>query len=150
MSASTTRQVRHKIPLPLSIVARPHEAGPILSWRADSLALVWLDSGITPCCKTPITLFDDYPARRANGPRSPIDVAVRPLPRSPVSSSLDNVVPQSIIRSPRVRPGEFVFSHAKRLLQQNQGNSGHRISSASCPFVGQRRTWSRWPDGTPM
>jgi hypothetical protein len=35
MSASTTRQVRHKIPLPLSIVARPHEAGPILSWRAD-------------------------------------------------------------------------------------------------------------------
>src|SRR5712672_1813713 len=52
MSASTTRQVRHKIPLPLSIVARPHEAGPILSWRADSLALVWLDSGITPCCKS--------------------------------------------------------------------------------------------------
>src|SRR3977135_151200 len=62
MSASTTRQVRHKIPLPLSIVARPHEAGPILSWRADSLALVWLDSGITPCCKT---LF---PGRDTNFP----------------------------------------------------------------------------------
>src|ERR1700716_357213 len=72
------------------------------------------------CCKTPITPFDEFPANRPNGPRSPIDVAVRPLPRSPVSSSLDNVVPQSIIRSPRVRPGEFVFSHAKRLLQQNR------------------------------
>src|SRR3979411_446314 len=41
-----------KFHLPLSIVARPHEAGPILSWKADSLALVWLDSGITPCCKS--------------------------------------------------------------------------------------------------
>jgi hypothetical protein len=29
--------------LPLSIVAGPHEAGPIRSWRADSLAFVWLD-----------------------------------------------------------------------------------------------------------
>ena len=36
MSASTIRPVRHSIPLPLSIVARPHEAGLIRSWRADS------------------------------------------------------------------------------------------------------------------
>src|SRR3954463_16345127 len=49
MFASTTRPVRHSTPLPLSIVARPHEAGLILSWRADSLAFVWLDPGITPC-----------------------------------------------------------------------------------------------------
>src|SRR5947207_13542015 len=52
MFASTTRPVRHSIPLPLSIVGRPHEAGLIRSWRADSLALVWLDPGITPCCKS--------------------------------------------------------------------------------------------------
>src|SRR6202161_1097494 len=52
MSASTTRPVRHSIPLPLSIVARPHEAGLIRSWRADSVAFVWLDPGITPCCKS--------------------------------------------------------------------------------------------------
>src|SRR6202035_5886890 len=52
-SASTTRPVRHSIPLPLSIVARPHEGGLIRSWRADSLAFVWLDPGITPCCKSP-------------------------------------------------------------------------------------------------
>src|SRR3954463_5486119 len=52
MFASTTRPVRHSTPLPLSIVARPHEAGFLRSWRADSLALVWLDPGITPCCKS--------------------------------------------------------------------------------------------------
>src|SRR4029077_16511121 len=52
MFASTTRPVRHSTPLPLSIVARPHEAGLIRSWRADSLAFVWLDPGITPCCKS--------------------------------------------------------------------------------------------------
>src|SRR6478736_4575473 len=43
MSASTTRPIRHSTPLSLSIVARPHEAGLIRSWRADSLAFVWLD-----------------------------------------------------------------------------------------------------------
>src|SRR6478736_2788042 len=52
MFASTTRPVRHSTPLPLSIAARPHEAGLIRSWRADSLAFVWLDPGITPCCKS--------------------------------------------------------------------------------------------------
>src|ERR1700727_1835411 len=52
MSASTTRPVRHSIPLSLSIVARPHGAGLISSWRADSQAFVWLDPGITPCCKS--------------------------------------------------------------------------------------------------
>ena len=72
------------------------------------------------CCKTPKMPFDQFPANRPNEPQSPIDVASRPLPKSPVSSSLDNVVPQSIVRSPRVRPGKFVFSHAKRLLQQNR------------------------------
>src|SRR6202030_4236207 len=35
-----------------AIVARPHGAGLICSWRADSLAFVWLDPGITPCCKS--------------------------------------------------------------------------------------------------
>src|ERR1700742_3189509 len=52
MSASTTRPVRHSIPLSLSIVARPHGAGLISSWSADSQAFVWLDPGITPCCKS--------------------------------------------------------------------------------------------------
>src|SRR3974390_3221396 len=36
-SASTTRPVQHNVPSQLSIVARPHQAGLIRSWRADSL-----------------------------------------------------------------------------------------------------------------
>src|SRR3979490_3035799 len=51
--------------------------------------------------------FDQFPANRLSEPQSPIDVAARPLPKSPVSSSLDNVVPQIIVRSPRVRAGKL-------------------------------------------
>src|SRR5216683_1071894 len=61
--------------------------------------------------------WDQISGNRPNKPQSPNDVASRPLPKSPVSSSLDNVVPQMIIRSPRVRPGKFAFGEAKRLLQ---------------------------------
>src|SRR5882762_11791548 len=75
MSASTIRLVPHSIPLSLSIVARPHEAGLIRSWRADSLAFVWLDPGITPCCKSLFggrTKFlraaDAFYERRREGP----------------------------------------------------------------------------------
>src|SRR5215469_1285646 len=51
-SASTIRPNRHSAPSSLSIVARSHEADLIHPWRADSLAVVWLDPGITPCCKS--------------------------------------------------------------------------------------------------
>jgi hypothetical protein len=86
---------------------------PILSVSGEELP------SITRCCKTPKMPFDQFPANGPNEPQSPIDVASRPLPKSLVSSSLDNVVPQITVRSPRVRPGKFVFSDAKRLLQQN-------------------------------
>src|SRR6478672_1805030 len=69
---------------------------------------------------------DQFPANWPNEPLSPIDVVSTPSPRSPVSSSLDNVVPQIIVRSPRVRPGKFVFIAAKRLLQQYLPNSRHQ------------------------
>jgi len=62
---------------------------------------------------------------RPNEPQSPTDVSSRPLPKSPVSSSQDNVVPQVIIRSPHVRPGKFVLVDAKRVLQQYPLGSGH-------------------------
>src|SRR6478736_7825779 len=51
MFASTTRPVRHSTPLPLSIVARPDEAGLLRSWRADSLALVLARSRNYPMLK---------------------------------------------------------------------------------------------------
>ncbi len=41
--------------------------------------------------------WDQFPGNRPNKPQSPNDVASRPLPESPVSSSLDNVVPQMIV-----------------------------------------------------
>ena len=59
-----------------------------------------------------------FPANRPIEPQSPTDVASMLLPMSLMSSSLDNVVPQMIVRSPHVRPRKFVFSDAKRLLQQ--------------------------------
>src|ERR1035437_9325383 len=61
---------------------------------------------------------DQFLANGPNEPQSPTDVASRPLPKSPVRSSQDNVVPQMIIRSSRVRLGKFVLVDAKRLLQQ--------------------------------
>src|SRR5262245_20023494 len=77
MSASKTRLVRHSAPLPspLSIVAGPHEAGPIRYWRADSLAFVWLDPGITPCCKSPKLGGGDFPATSRFERRPSIGVA---------------------------------------------------------------------------
>jgi hypothetical protein len=93
------------------------------------------------CCKTPKMPCGQFPANGPNEPQSLTDVASKPLPKSPASSSQDNVVPQMIIRSPRVRPGRFVFSDAKRLLQHNPPMSRHpqldRLRSKTC----QTRTW---------
>src|SRR5262249_32882430 len=62
MSASTTRPVPRSIPLLLSIAARPDVwVGLICSWRADSLAFVWLDPGIPPCCKSLFALVITIP-----------------------------------------------------------------------------------------
>ena len=41
--------------------------------------------------------WDQFPGNRPNKPQSPNDVASRPLLEAPVSSSLDNVVPQMIV-----------------------------------------------------
>ena len=59
-----------------------------------------------------------FPAKRRNKRQSRADVASESLLTSPVSSSLDDVVPHIIVRSSRLRPGEFVSSAAKRVLQQ--------------------------------
>jgi hypothetical protein len=118
MFASTIRPVRHRIPLPLSIVARPHEAGLIDSWRADSLAFVWLDPGITPCCKTPKIACGDFSAKRATRRQSPVDRASNPILESPMSLARCDVVPHVVIQSSHLRLGEFESHAAKRLLQQ--------------------------------
>src|ERR1700735_3237318 len=118
MSASTTRPFRHSIPLPLSIVARPHEAGLIRSWRADSLAFVWLDPGITPCCKS----------RKSNNPKNLAKLIFGLLCRCVAfqrryggpCSILDEIIgsPHVPARKTHRRSLEFSFNTPKRLLQQ--------------------------------
>jgi hypothetical protein len=75
-----------------------------------------------------------FPANRLNEPKSQSDIASRPLPKPPVSSSQYDVVPQMIIRSPDVRPGKFAIGDAKRLLQQYPSMSGHRRVRVPSPF----------------
>src|SRR5262249_3486379 len=120
MSASTTRPVRHSAPLPspLSIVGGPHEAGPIRSWRADSLAFVWLDPGITPCCKSPKLAGGNFPARGRLNQRTPICIASIALARPLASLSAGDEVPHIFTRKSCLQPGEFLITSTKRLLQQ--------------------------------
>jgi hypothetical protein len=56
-------------------------------------------------------------AKRQNKRQPSIDVASNTLPKSPVSSSQNEVVPQINIRSPRLQPGKCVMGETKRLLQ---------------------------------
>src|SRR5882757_2096325 len=122
MFASTTRPVRHSIPLPLSIVGRPHEAGLIRSWRADSLAFVWLDPGITPCCKS---LFgggrtkyfraaDAFYERRREGPYR----FIQNRPRiSVVALKSNTAAEKSKDQLSRDFPGRSIFDFCNNICQ---------------------------------
>src|ERR1700680_4431048 len=96
--------------------------------------------------------WDQFLGNRPNKPQSPNDVASRPLPKSPVSSSRNDVVPQMIIRSPRVRPGKFLFSDAKRLLQRYRhlgtlSDAGFEFAMRTKAEVGQAmKTMSSCPN----
>ena len=81
------------------------------------------------CCKTPITPFDEFPANRPNGPRSPIDVAVRPLPRSPVSSSLDNVVPSKYRLIAACTARKICIQSCKKTFATESARSRQRAQS---------------------
>jgi hypothetical protein len=59
-----------------------------------------------------------FPAKRRNKAQSPIDIASSPSPKSPVSSSRDDVAPHMFIRTSRLQLGNFAINDAKRLLQQ--------------------------------
>jgi hypothetical protein len=53
-------------------------------------------------------------------------VAPNALPKSPVSSPHNEVVPHINIRSPRLQPGKFVIGETKRVLQHYPLQSGRR------------------------
>src|SRR4029077_1642295 len=70
------------------------------------------------CCKSPKLPGDNFPAVRRFDRRPPIYVVSITLPRSPVSLSSGDEVPQIFTRKSRLQPGEFLITSAKRLLQQ--------------------------------
>ena len=86
------------------------------------------------CCKSPKSTRDDFSAKRRSKPRSSIGMASSSLARLPVSSSPCDEVPHMFTRKPRLQPGKFLNSGAKRLLQHNRqgtytgvaGNPGRR------------------------
>ncbi len=65
------------------------------------------------------------------------------LPKSRVSSSLDDVVPHIIVRSPRLKLGRFVFGDAKRLLQHYPLQSGHSSVEFRCLKNRQQETFAK-------
>src|SRR6478736_2178513 len=72
-----------------------------------------------------------FPANRLNEPKTQSDIASRPLPKSPASSSKYDAVPQMIVRSSNVRPRKFAIGDAKRLLQQDLPRTDIRHASQS-------------------
>src|SRR5262245_42281954 len=68
--------------------------------------------------KSPKLPGDNFPAVRRFDRRPPIYVVSITLPRSPVSLSSRHEVPHIFTRKSRLRPGEFLITSAKRLLQQ--------------------------------
>src|SRR5262249_27119532 len=116
--ASTIRPDQHSAPSQLSIVVRSHEADLIRSWRADSLALVWLDPGITPCCKSRKLQSHGFFAKTRSRRESPIRIPSIALSKSPVSLTRDDEAPHIFIRKTRLQPADFLNISAKRLLQQ--------------------------------
>jgi hypothetical protein len=77
--------------------------------------------------------FGQFHANRLNEPKSQSDIASRPLPKSPVSSSQCDVVPQIIIRSPNVRPENLLSVMQKDFCNNigtNRTSSDVRLESA--------------------
>src|ERR1700738_2016613 len=71
------------------------------------------------CGKSQKLPGDSFHAIGQSDRRPPICVDSITLPRSPVSLSSGDEVPHIFTRKSHLRPGEFLITSAKRLLQQN-------------------------------
>src|SRR6266446_2551402 len=71
------------------------------------------------CCKSPKLPGDDFLVVRRSDRRTPLCAASTTLPRSPVSLSVGDEVPHIFTRRSLLKPGEFLITSAKRLLQHN-------------------------------
>ena len=100
-------------------VAKPHARVRPLHPKSGLMADVSIRSALCRyCCKSPKLSGDNFPAVRRFDRRPPIYVVSITLPRSPVSLSSGDEVPHIFTRKSRLKPGEFLITSAKRLLQQ--------------------------------
>ena len=72
------------------------------------------------CCKSLKLPGGNFPAVKKSDRRPLIRVPSIALPRSSASLSSDDEVPHIFTRKSRLKPGEFLITSGKRLLQQNR------------------------------
>src|ERR1700737_4110865 len=72
------------------------------------------------CCKSPKIPGDDFFENKEAKLNSPINMAPRPLAKSPVSFSPGDEVPHIFIRESHQRPRKKFDHGGKRLLKQNR------------------------------
>ena len=83
------------------------------------------------CCKSRKSPGDNFRATGQSDRRSSIFAASITLPRSTVSLALGDEVPRISTRKSRPRPGEFLISGAKTLLQQYRPESEAHQAAAN-------------------
>src|SRR5260370_17081715 len=83
------------------------------------------------CCKSPKLPGDDFLTVRRPDRRTPVCAASITLPGSPVSLSVGDEAPHIFTRRSRLKPGEFLITSAKRLLQHNRHEAADRGSATS-------------------
>jgi hypothetical protein len=102
------------------------------------------------CCKSPKLPGANFPAITQSDLKPPIFVASLSLGRSPVSLSLGDEVPHIFTRKSRLRPGKFLITGAKRVLQQNRHEAAVYRGAASSRVLEMLPTLGApWPDRRP-
>src|SRR5262245_3166779 len=93
------------------------------------------------CCKSPKLGGDNFPAIRRSNRRAPIFVASAALARSLTSLSSGDDVPHICTREPRLQPGEFLTTIAKRVLQQYRSFSAITAVQQERPVHHDKQTY---------
>src|SRR5262245_4095889 len=92
------------------------------------------------CCKSPKLPGAKFSRCKKSDRLPPICVASITLPRSPVSLSSGDEVPHIFTQKSRLKPGEFLITRGKRLLQHNRHKAEvSRVRSRMSVF-GAKRT----------
>src|SRR5271156_1724249 len=91
------------------------------------------------CCKTRKLQRQEFFAKTRSGRRSPIRIPSVAVPKSPVSLTREDQSPHVFTRKTRLQPAEFLITCAKRLLQHNPLNNGHKADIARGPSRARRR-----------